>query len=547
MKRTFATTTSLGCIALLALTLQTIPVFAKDNPSRDKNDKAEKSDEASQKHALPKLNIDSAPIQREGSHSYAPIIKKAAPSVVSVSSSKTVAESEARNPLLNDPLLRRFFGQDPDAEEDQPEENPRRNNRRRPRSHQEMGLGSGVIVSEDGYIITNNHVVEGADDVKVETASGAKYTAKVIGADPATDTAVVKIDGTGLPAITIGNSEGLEVGDVVLAIGNPFGIGQTVTMGIISGVGRTELGIVDYEDFIQTDAAINMGNSGGALIDAQGRLIGINAAILSRTGGNIGVGFAVPINMARQVVENMIEYGKVMRGYLGLKPQRVTPEFARKFNLPEATGALVADFPLKGPSPARDAGIKAGDIITEFNGKKISDDKHLRLMVSQTPPNTDSTVKLFRDGKEKNIKLKIGEFPPEQLADAEGNTPGAKPGGDNESLEGVTVDDLDTRMRSQFRVPRTVEGALVTDVDPDSKSYEAGLRPGDVILEIDHKPVRDSKEAVSLSEKAKGPDTLLRIWSRGNSRYLTVENGTNESSTKEKENTDKKKPATPRR
>src|SRR3954470_5942333 len=254
MKRTFATTTSCGCIALLALTLQTIPLFAKDNPSRDK---AEKTADAPQKNPLPKLNIDSTPTDRQGGHSFAPIIKKAAPSVVSVFSSKTVAESEMRNPLLNDPLLRRFFGQDPDAQDDdQPEENPRRNNNRRRRSHQEMGLGSGVIMSEDGYIITNNHVVEGADDVKVETASGTRYTAKVIGADAATDTAVIKIDAKNLPAITIGSSEGLEVGDVVLAIGNPFGIGQTVTMGIVSAVGRTELGIVDYEDFIQTDAAI---------------------------------------------------------------------------------------------------------------------------------------------------------------------------------------------------------------------------------------------------------------------------------------------------
>jgi serine protease Do len=546
MKRNFTAARSLGCIALLALTLQAVPLFAKDNPNREKSDKAEKSGDAPEKNPLPKLNIDSAPIQRQSANSYAPIIKKAAPSVVSVSSSKTVSEAEMRNPLLNDPLLRRFFGQDPDAEDDQPEENPRRNNRRRPRSHQETGLGSGVIVSEDGYIITNNHVVEGADEVKVETATGTRYTAKVIGSDAATDTAVIKIDATGLPAITIGNSEGLEVGDVVLAIGNPFGIGQTVTMGIISAVGRTELGIVDYEDFIQTDAAINMGNSGGALIDAQGRLIGINAAILSRSGGNVGVGFAVPINMARHVVESLTQYGRVSRGFLGIAPQRVTPELARQFNLPEPTGALVGGFPLEGTSVARDAGIKLGDVIVEFNGKKITDERHLRLIVSQTPPTTESTVKVMRDGKEKTFKVKLAELPNRNMAANENGEP-SKPANDNESLEGVTVDDLDTRMRSQFRIPRTVEGAIVSDVDPDSKSYEAGLRPGDVILEIDHKPVRDSKEAVALSEKAKGPDTLLRIWSRGNSRYLTVENGTNEPSAKEKENADKKKPATPRR
>jgi S1-C subfamily serine protease len=263
-----------------------------------------------------------------------------------------------------------------------------------------------VIVSADGYIITNNHVVEGADDVKVETASGTRYTAKVIGADAATDTAVIKIDAKDLPAITIGSSDGLEVGDVVLAIGNPFGIGQTVTMGIVSAVGRTDLDILGgagYEDFIQTDAAINMGNSGGALIDAQGRLVGLNAAILSRTGGNVGVGFAVPINMARNVMESLTQYGHVSRGFLGIAPKRVTPALARQFNLPDATGALVEDFPRtadggEGPSVARDAGIKIGDIIVEFNGKKITDDRHLRLIVSQTPPNTESTVMAVDQG-----------------------------------------------------------------------------------------------------------------------------------------------------
>lgn len=551
MKRTFATATSLGCVALLSLTLQSVLLFAKDNPSRDKSSKAEKADSSAEKNPPPKLNIDSSPIQRQGMNSFAPVIKNAAPSVVSVFSSKTV--EEMRNPLLNDPLLRRFFGQDPDAdEEDQPQDNPRRNNRRR-RSHQEMGLGSGVIVSGDGYIITNNHVVEGADEVKVETASGRRYTAKVIGADAPTDTAVIKIDAKDLPAIAIGNSDGLEVGDVVLAIGNPFGIGQTVTMGIISAVGRTDLDILGgagYEDFIQTDAAINMGNSGGALIDAQGRLVGLNAAILSRTGGNVGVGFAVPINMARNVMESLTQYGHVSRGFLGIAPKRVTPELARQFNLPDATGALVEDFPHTpdggdGPSVARDAGIKIGDVITEFNGKKITDDRHLRLIVSQTPPNTESTIKVMRDGKEKVFKLKLAELPTMDIAANDTNQRGKKPNKD-EALEGVTVDDIDTRTRSQFRIPRSLEGAIITDVDPDSKSYEAGLRPGDVITEINHKPVRDSKEAVALSENVKGPDTLLRIWSHGNGRYLTVENGTNEPAPT-KDNTDTKKPNRSRR
>jgi serine protease Do len=542
MKRTFISGTCLT--ALLALALQTCPLGAAESTGKSKNEKSKAdSAEASKKNPPPKFNVDSTPIQRQpGANSFAPVIKKAAPSVVSVFSNRTVQDMDMRNPLLNDPLLRRFFGEpDPElGEEEDPTrpqpQNPRRNNRR-PRSHQETGLGSGVIVTEDGYIVTNNHVIEGADEVKVELAGGTRYTAKVIGTDPATDTAVIKIDANKLPAITMGNSEGLEVGDVVLAIGNPFGIGQTVTMGIISATGRTELGIVDYEDFIQTDAAINMGNSGGALIDAQGRLIGVNAAILSRTGGNVGVGFAVPINMARNVVESLTQHGRVSRGFLGIAPQRVTPELARQFNLPESTtGALVGGFPLDGTSVARDAGIKPGDVIVEFNGKKITDDRHLRLIVSQTPPNTDSTIKVIREGKEKSFKLKLAELPTRNLASRDGDQPDSTPKTD-EALEGVTVDDLDARTRSQFRIPRTIEGAIVTDVDPDSKSYEAGLRPGDVIMEINHKPVRDAKEAVTLSETVKGPDTLLRIYSRGNTRFLTVENGSTEPKTQEEKPT----------
>lgn len=532
MKRTFISGTCLT--ALLALALQTYPLGAADN-TKAKNEKPSDAETAAQKNPPPKFKIDPAPLQRStAANSYAPIIKKAAPSVVSVFSSRTV-EMDMRNPFMDE--LRRLFPGAPYEEEDPSEpQNPRRNNRR-PRSHQEMGLGSGVIVTEDGYIITNNHVIEGADDVKVETANGTRYTARVIGADPATDTAVIKIDANKLPAITIGTSEGLEVGDVVLAIGNPFGIGQTVTMGIISATGRTELNIVDYEDFIQTDAAINLGNSGGALIDAQGRLIGVNTAILSRTGGNVGVGFAVPINMVRNVVEGLTQQGRVSRGFLGIAPQRVTPELARQFNLPEGTtGALVGGFPLEGPSVARDAGVKPGDVIIEFNGKKITDDRHLRLVVSQTPPNTESTLKVLRDGKEKTIKLKLAELPTRTMASRDGESPNAAPKTD-EALEGVTVDDIDVRTRSQFRIPRTVEGAIVTDVDPDSKSYEAGLRPGDVIMEINHKPVRDAKEAVTLSENVKGPDTLLRIYSRGNTRFLTVENGSNEPKTQEDKST----------
>jgi len=537
MKRTFATATYLGCVALLAIALQSVPLHGRDT-GKDKTDKTVKPESSAKSTNPPaKFHVDNSPIERQSGNSYAPIIKKAAPSVVSVFSSRTVPDTDLRS-MQND-LLRRFFGGEaPDQEDDQSDDlqlQPRRGNRgSRRHSHQETGLGSGVIVTEDGYILTNNHVIEDADDLKVVMPSGVRYTARVIGADSATDTALIKIEGTNLPAMTLGDSDAIEVGDVVLAIGNPFDIGQTVTMGIVSAIGRTDLGILGqagYEDFIQTDAAINLGNSGGALMDTRGRLVGINSAILSRTGGNVGVGFAVPINMARLVMESLTQSGHVSRGYLGIAPRRVTPELARHFDLPEASGALVDGFPPNGKSVARDAGIKPGDVIIEFNGKKIKDDRQLRLIVSQTPPNTDSTIKLIRDGKEKTFKLKLAELPTDQIASRENGLGGKS--GNNESLEGVTVDEVDSSARSQFRIPSTVEGALVTDVDPDSKSYEAGLRPGDVIMEINHKPVRDAKDAVTLSENAQGPDTLLRIFSRGNTRFMTVENGVPNSGTPE--------------
>src|SRR5688572_4693752 len=272
---------------------------------------------AKEERTPPKIAVDDSPVQRNQGFtaSFAPVIKKAAPSVVNIFATRTLKEREMRgtHPFFFDPRFREFLGED--------EEPPMRRQKAE-------SLGSGVIVSADGYILTCNHVIEGADEIKVEINGGREYTAKVIGADPPTDTAVLKVEATGLPAITLANSEKLEVGDVVLAIGNPFGIGQTVTMGIVSATGRGELGIMAYEDFIQTDASINMGNSGGALDDAQGRLIGVNSAIMSRTGGNQGVGFAIPISMARMVMERLISDGRVSRGYLGVNLQPLNPDLA---------------------------------------------------------------------------------------------------------------------------------------------------------------------------------------------------------------------------
>jgi serine protease Do len=299
-------------------------------------------------------------------------------------------------------------------------------------------------------------------------------------------------------------------------------------MGIVSATGRGELGIVDYEDFIQTDASINMGNSGGALVDAQGRLIGINTAILSRTGGNQGVGFAIPINMGRSVMERLITDGKVTRGYLGVSLQPLNPELAERLEIKEQGGALVTDV-VEG-TPAAEGGMKPGDLVTEFNGRKVADSRQLRLMVSQTKPKTKATFKVLRDGKVRTVNVTLAELP-SQRAFGGMMRPGSRPESDPaepETLEGVEVGDPDPKTRRQYSIPNHVRGALVTNVDPNSNAYTAGVRPGDVILELERKPVNSADDAVELSNNFKGKKVLLRVWSRGSTKYLFVPVGSDE-------------------
>ncbi len=473
----------------------------------------------------PTITLRETPLNRDmrAPVSFAPVAKKVTPAVVNIYSTTTIRERRARNPVFDDPFFRRFFGGDPDSQT-------------RPRERKAEGLGSGVIVSPEGYILTANHVVDGADSVKVSLSeSDTQYDAKIIGTDPPTDVAVLKIEAKKpLPSLVMGDSDKLEVGDVVLAVGNPFGVGQTVTMGIISGLGRGELGLTGYENFIQTDAAINMGNSGGALVDAEGRLVGINTAILSRTGGFQGVGFAVPCNMARYVMDRLVASGKVARGFLGISIQPLTPALAKEFRLPdESSGVLVGGVEERGA--AAKAGVQEGDVVLEFNGKKVSDPRNLRLLVAQTPPATEVSLKILRveagrKPAEKVLKVTLGELPQNVFASGRtGSQPGSPPSlGD--TLDGVEVTDLDAASRGQYKIPRSVRGALVTSVDPDSNSAEAGLRPGDVIVQINRQPVRTADEAVALSEKAKDDQVLLQVWSRGGdgatggTRWLVVEN-----------------------
>jgi serine protease Do len=452
-----------------------------------------------------RVTVSDKPVEREGRFitSFAPVVKQVAPSVVSVET-LSKARSAQRNPFLDDPFFRRFFG----------EEFGQNRGRATPQPRQ-MGVGSGVVITSDGYILTNNHVVENADEVKITLTDGRQFTAKVVGKDPKTDIAVLKIDGSDLPHITIADSDLIEVGDLVLAIGNPFNIGQTVTMGMVSGTGRAAIGL-DYEDFIQTDAAINPGNSGGALVDAEGRLIGINTAIYSRSGGNQGIGFAIPANLARSVMEGLIQDGRVVRGFIGVNIQDLNPALARQFKLKETAGALVTDVSQRGP--AERAGLQNGDVILEFNGKPVRDTRQLRLAVAQTRPSEKVPVKIMRDGKSRTLEVVPKEFPEDMVADRTGPGPSATPG---EILEGVTLTDVDASARRLFNLSPNVRGALVRQIDPESAAYKGGLREGDVIVEMNRQPVRSADEAVELSEKIDDGTALLRV-SRGGAMLFVV-------------------------
>ena len=456
-----------------------------------------------------KLVVDDKPVTRDVKlgTSFSPIVKKVAPSVVMVTTSAKPKQATMQEfPGFDNPFFRRFFGEELDQ----------RQPRRRPNAPRQVGQGSGVIVTKDGYILTNNHVVDGADEVKVGLQDGREFTGKVVGKDPKTDVAVLKIEGKDLPFIATADSDKIEVGDIVLAVGNPFGIGQTVTMGMISATGRATLGL-DYEDFIQTDAAINPGNSGGALVDADGRLIGINTAILSRSGGNQGIGFAIPMNLARDVMESLVADGKVTRGYLGVMIQDVTPSLAKEFNLKDQKGALIGDVVPKGP--AEKAGLKSGDIVLEFNGKAVTGSRQFKLQVARVKPSESVQVMVLRNGSTKTLEVTVKELPgSEQVAKADSPSTA-----DGEALKGVAVGDLDAQVRREMNIPANVHGAVVLDVEDGSAAREAGLKPGDVILEINRQAVKGADDAVKLTENPKDKTTLLRIWSNGGSRYVVVD------------------------
>jgi serine protease Do len=402
----------------------------------------------------------------------------------------------------------------------------------------QAGLGSGVIISADGYIVTNNHVVEGADIVKVSLDDKRELRATLVGRDPQTDIAVIKVDAKDLPFATFAESAKVEIGDRVLAIGNPFGIGETVTSGIVSAKSRRPgLGIA-YEDFIQTDAAINPGNSGGALVDVDGRLIGINTAILSRSGGFQGVGLAVPSDLVRHVVENLVKNGKVVRGYLGVSVQNLTPTLAESFGLKQHSGAVIAE--VKPNSPADKAGLRGGDVITSIDGKTITESADLTMNVVKMAPGNKVELGILRDDKNETIAVTVGKLPDpakarkaqrfsanedEESENEENSLSNSNPADESDIgvLNGVAVADLTPATRRELQIPSRLRGALITDVNPDSASARAGLKRGDVILEINRKPVRNSEDAVKMSEEASTKKTLLKLWSRGGTIYTVVD------------------------
>ncbi|GBE35228.1 putative periplasmic serine endoprotease DegP-like precursor [bacterium BMS3Bbin06] len=437
------------------------------------------------------------------SSSLSEVAEAVKPSVVNISTTKTVTMKQ-RSPFdefFNDPLLRKFFGD-------------RFGFNGEKRKYQSSALGSGVVVTDDGYILTNNHVVKDADEIKVVLYDKREFKGRVVGSDPKSDLAVIKIDAGGdLPAIKIGESDSLKVGDVVLAIGNPFGLSQTITMGIVSAVGRSNVGIADYEDFIQTDAAINPGNSGGALVNTRGELVGINTAIFSTNGGYMGIGFAIPSDMAKAVMESIIKYGKVVRGWLGVTIQDLTPELARHFDIKEKTGALVTDV-IK-DSPAEKAGFKRGDLIVEFARKRVRDATNLRNMVADTSPGKTIEVKVIREGEEKILDVTIAEFPETLMTRA---------GSYQNVLKGIHVQEITAELRKALDIPEKVTGVIITGVEDESPAYAYGiLRKNDIIQEINRKAIKGIEDYErAASGIGKEESVLLLVYRAGGYIYVTI-------------------------
>ncbi|MBM4127678.1 MAG: DegQ family serine endoprotease [Nitrospira sp.] len=436
------------------------------------------------------------------------IAKAVKPAVVNIYATKNTGRGEGPHATpFDDPFFRRFFGDEFFRKFDQ-----------QPKDRKERGLGSGVIVESNGLIITNNHVVGKADEIRVTLSDKREFKAKLIGTDPKTDIAVVKIDATGLPTVPLADSDRLEVGEFVLAVGNPFGLTQTVTLGIVSALGRAA-GIAEYEDFIQTDAAINPGNSGGALVNVRGELVGINTAIFSQSGGNMGIGFAVPSNMAQSIMGQLVQTGKVVRGWLGVSIQDLTPELASQFGLGDTKGVLVSD--VMDDSPAKKAGFERADVIVEYDGKPMDSSAHLRNAVAQTPVGKKVTVNILRDKKPKTIELTIAEQPKSmtQSGEEDGGESAAPTG----VLSGLDVRELTEELAGRYGLKSGERGVVVVRVNPGTSAEELGVREGDLIIEVNREAVTSVKAYEKIAGKLpKDHPVLLLLKRQGKTIYLTL-------------------------
>ncbi len=448
--------------------------------------------------AVPQVVLAAAPdswtssgILTQLGNAMADVSEKVKPAIVNISTSKTV--KTPRMPF-EDPLLRKFFGES------------------QPQKRKVSSLGSGVILTADGYIVTCNHVIQGAEDIVVRLNDGREFKGKIVGLDSRTDIAIIKILADNLPTITWGDSDKLRTGEVVIAIGNPYGLSQTVTMGIVSATGRAGMGLVDYEDFIQTDASINPGNSGGALVNSTGELIGINDAIFSTTGGNQGIGFAIPSSMARNVMDSIISQGKVVRGYLGVQVQPLNADLAKQFSLKDEKGILVVD--ITEGSPAEKGGLKRGDVIVGFDGKDVENPFHLKNQVAATKPGKTVEIKIIRDAKQLSLSVAITELPSEPAAPEAQEIDNA--------LKGIIVQDLNADILKQLGITREIHGVVVTGVDENSRSLGI-LKRGDIIMEINRKALHNAADYTGLASKiAKRDDILLLVMRGGFAQYITL-------------------------
>ena len=443
---------------------------------------------------------------RQSGKAFSSVAKKVSPAVVFIQVEKTVKNQQSMEfSPFGDDFLKHFFGPSFPGQQRQFQVSQQQ--------QRIVGQGSGFIISKDGYILTNNHVAGDADKVTVKLKDGREFSAKTIGADPHTDVAVIKIDAKNLPIVPLGDSDKLEVGEWVVAIGNPFGLSHTLTVGVVSAKGRSSVGLADYENFIQTDAAINPGNSGGPLVDLDGRVIGINTAIFSRNGGYMGISFAIPINMVKAIKKQLVSTGHVIRGYLGIVIQDMTPELAKSFGLDDHKGILVAQ--VSGNSPAEKAGLKQGDVIVEFNGKTVTKVNSFRNRVALKKPGSRQKVTVLRNRKRKTLTVTIGELPNGELAATEEPT---------QSLNklGLAVQTLTPDLAKQFGL-QDEKGVLITQVTQGTAAARAGIKAGTVIREVNRKPVNNAGEFKKIvAQSLKKSAVLLLIKDGQYSRYVVL-------------------------